>query len=567
MEAERMSVSMHRREILRLGATALAASALPLKAEKGDRRSRVVLRYRTRAESIAKLVPPPLTPADEPIVELELDWIEPAQADLLAPKPYGVARFFVAVKHGERQGRLPVGVYASNDRARLTEREGRGLPAKDAQIEVKFGEQSSITIRRREKTLFEMTAGFSDQRDKFEGSAPVFAPVFTLEPDWRKGVVRGPGAELWEVAAPASHSADPSLALLSAKLPEASPGDPLAELPVEAVLGAWRMEAPEASPEPKKIADLDGAALAAWAPLRFDRPVESERFWMPAGWREETTAYRLAEDEIARYQKRREILLDPIEVVEIDAMISQEAHEAMVPPVCRTAGRPMIKVLGLRVGASALSPVPFSEVWLFAFTLTANRMAWYAVSHIVGEGGDLTFGRDVFGYPSKQGDPEIVVTPVDFSLALSRMGREIVFADGPFHGFSTGTSLAQLPMVSLRAKPGGKGAELVYQMWTFQGRRNRVDPGGFQMGFPNAPAKGWELKPDPWYELTPAQPAMISVMENGVMQRGPGEVVGELPAFEEFYRERCDGVLPWEGTPSKPVQPTLLARHATGPSS
>jgi hypothetical protein len=270
---------------------------------------------------------------------------------------------------------------------------------------------------------------------------------------------------------------------------------------------------------------------------------------------------------MARLEQRREILLDSLEVVEIDAMISTEAHEALVPPICRTAGRPMIKLLGLRVGASALSPVPFSELWLFAFTITANRMAWYAVSHIVGEGGDLTFGRDVFGYPSKSGESDILVTPVNFSLAARRMGREIVFADGSFHGFSTGTSLAQLPMVSLRAEPGGAGAELVYQMWTFQGRRNRVDPGGFQMGFPDGPAPGIELKPDPWYELGAVQPAGVSVMENAVMQRAPAEVVAELPGFEEFYRERCDGVLPWEPRPGKLQQPTLRARRGPGTSS
>ena len=328
----------------------------------------------------------------------------------------------------------------------------------------------------------------------------------------------------------------------------------------------WRLNAPN-DEAAKKVADLDAEALAAWAPLRFDRPVERERFWMPAGWREETSAFRLSEDEIERYQQRREILLDPMEVVEIDAMISQEAHEALVPPVCRTAGRPMIKILGLRVGASALSPVPFSELWLFAFTITANRMAWYAVSHIVGPGGDLTFGRDVYGYPSKAGDPDIVVTPVDFSLSARRLGREIVYADGPFRGFSTGTSLAQLPMASLRAKPGGGGAELVYQMWTFQGRRNRVDPGNFQMGLPDGAAPGLDLKPDPWYELGAPQPAMLSVMENAVMQRAPGEVVGEVPNFEEFYRERCDGVLPWEARPAELKQPTLLARRAAGASS
>jgi hypothetical protein len=395
---------------------------------------------------------------------------------------------------------------------------------------------------------------------------PHLAMAFKLDPDWRRGLIEGSQVELWSVAASLGDDALP-ISAIKAEFPYASPGDPLTELPIQEAVGAWLLTGTAQPQKPEKVADLDAAALAAWAPLRFDRPVERERFWMPAEWREKTTAFRLSEDEITRYKQRREIVLDPLEVVEIDAMISREAHEALVPPICRTAGRPMIKVLGLRVGASALSPVPFSEAWLFAFTITANRMAWYAVSHIVGEGGDLVFGRDVFGYPSKAGETEIVVTPVDFSLSTKRFGREIVFADGAFHGFSTGTSLAQLPMVSLRAKPGGAGADLVYQPWTFQGRRNRVDPAGFQIGFPNGPAPGLELKPDPWFDLGPIQPVMVSVMENAVMQRAPAEAVAELPAFEEFYRERCDGVLPWEPRPAQLQQPTLLSRRATGTSS
>ncbi len=562
-----MANSLHRRQLLKLGGLALASYALPVQAREGDKRNLVVLRYRTSAENVARLVPPPLEPAEDPVVEVEIDWVEPAQPDLLAPKPYGVARFFVAVEYEGKPRRMPVAVYASNDRSRLMEREGRGMPAKDAVIEAAFGERSRVAIQRRGETLFEMTASFGDEGVGFEPSAPVLAPVFTLEPDWRKGVVRGQGAELWELASSDRAPAVPAMSL-DAKLPYASPGDPLAELPIEETLGAWAVFAPPPPAKPRKVADLDAETLAAWAPLRFDRPVERERFWMPAGWRVESTAFRLSEDEIARYQSRKEIVLDPMEVVEIDVMVSREAHEALVPPVCRTAGRPMLKFLGLRVSASNLSPVAFSELWMFAFTITANRMAWYAVSHIVGPGGDLTFGHDVYGYPSKAGDPEIVVTPIDFSLAGARMGRELIYADGGYHGFSTGTSLAQLPMVSLRAKPGGQGAELVYQAWTFQGRRNRIDPASFQMGLPDGAAPGLDLKPDPWYELGGTQPVMLSVMENAVMQRGPGEVVAEVPGFEPFYRERCDGVLPWEPRPVELGQPTLLARQAaTSPSS
>ena len=559
-----MSMTWNRREILKAGAGVFVAARLPLRAESEGTAKRLLVHYRTDAASLARLVPPGLKAAKEPLVEVRFDWFAPATPDLLAPKPYGVAQISVAVEREGQPGWMPIGVYASNDRARLVAREGQGLPAEDAQIDFKTsGDAVEARIGRRGETLLSVEAALGEAANT-PADAPTFVLVFTLEPDWRQGVVQDGSAGLWRI--PEREAASAQAAEATVELPYASAGDPLSELPVSEVIGAWLTQ-PSAPQAPEKIADLDAAALAAWAPLRFDRPVERERFWMPAGWRTESTAYRLSEDEMVRYQQRKEILFDPLEVVEIDAMISSEAHEAMVPPFCRTAGRPMIKILGLRVGAGALSPVPYSEAWLFAFTITANRMAWYAVSHIVGEGGDLTFGRDVLGYPSKSGEVDIVTTPIDFSLSLKRMGREVCFADGTFHGFSTGTSLAQLPMAGLRARPGGKGAELVYQMWTFQGRRNRIDPAGFQMGFPNGAAPGLELKPDPWYEMGAAQPALLSVMENAVMQRAPAEVVGEAPGFEEFYRERCDGVLPWEERPANLVQPTLLARRGSGASS
>ncbi|MCB1022558.1 MAG: acetoacetate decarboxylase family protein [Acidobacteria bacterium] len=557
-----MAAALHRRDVLKLGAFALATATVPARAAAPAASTRLLLRYRTNAESLARLIPPGLAPGADPLVDVEIEWFEPQKADILAPKPYGIALFSVAVEHEGTPGRLLVAAYASNDRARLVGREAEGMPVKDALVEVASGEQIAAKITRRGETLFALESGFIvDEPAEAPETPPYLAPVFTLDPDWRGDVVR-PGAALWKIeASTAERTLEASQP--KAELLYASPGDPLVELPIEETVGCWAlMGEPSPAPAPEKIADLDSKAFNAWAPLRFDRPVDRERFWTPAGWREQTTAFRFTDAEIERYHSRKEIRFEPLEIVEIDAMISREAHEALVPPICRTAGRPMIKMLGLRVGGGDLSPVPYSEAWLFAFTITANRMAWYAVSHIVGEGGDLTFGRDVFGYPSKSGAPDIVVTPVDFSMSVKRMGREVAFADGPFHGFSTGTSLAQLPMVSLRARAGGKGAELVYQMWTFQGRRNRVDPAAFQMAFAADPAPGLEQRPDPWYELGSTQPAMLSVMENAVMQRTPGEVVAELPQFEEFYRERCDGVLPWEARPAKLAQPTMLARPA-----
>src|SRR5690606_23230927 len=102
--------------------------------------------------------------------------------------------------------------------------------------------------------------------------------------------------------------------------------------------------------------------------------------------------------------------LGPMEICELDIMVAQEAHEAMLPPVLRSGGRPMLKIMGLRVHESMLSPEPFQEVWLFAFAIAGGRAGWYAVSHITDPQGDSSHGREAFGYPTKLGSPEIIAT-------------------------------------------------------------------------------------------------------------------------------------------------------------
>ena len=90
-----------------------------------------------------------------------------------------------------------------------------------------------------------------------------------------------------------------------------------------------------------------------------------------------------------------------------------------------------------------------------------------------------------------------------------------------------------------------------------QGRRQRVDPKSLTLELSASPAEGASIVTDPWHELGPIRPFAAVVLDSGGIQRSPGQVVGAVDDFEDYYRERGDGVLPWEPTPAEPVQPKL----------
>lgn len=216
----------------------------------------------------------------------------------------------------------------------------------------------------------------------------------------------------------------------------------------------------------------------------------------------------------------------------------------------------MVKILGLRSDGADISAAPFTEAWLLAFAIVANRPAWYAVSHIVTAGGDEVVGRETFGYPTKRGEPEVVVTPFDFSLTVQRRGREVVYAAGAVQGFSTGTTLLQNGVVGLRASRAGRAAELVYQHWHYQGLRRRVDPKSLVLDLSSKAAEEGGVATDPWFELGPIRPYAAMVIDGGGMQRAPGETIATVEDFEPYYRERGDGLLPWES--GQAAAPKLL---------
>lgn len=524
-----------RRTFLGLAAGAWASPWLP--AATPQRRRRFSWTLELPAETAATLPPPGVELDGPPTLRLDVETVVPESANILEPGEWAWARLLVRSRAGETAGWTPLWLYASNERALRVARERDGMPAAPAQITLveKDGELTA-TVTAGGAKLLELTATLDS--DAAELSDPGKLLIWTGQPaaDWRTEGGALNGAVIRAATTPANPAQGRSCSSVESSWARAT------------TVSAWYGEPAEAGePQARPVRTISSAQAGPGFPHSY--PTRREAL-EPA---------RLGDAALAAMPDREELLLGPLEACEIDVMVPQEAHAAMLPPMFRSGGRPMLKLLGLRVHESQLSPEPFQEVWLFAFGIVAGRAGWLAVSHITEPQGDAIYGREAFGYPTKLGSPDIVATPLDFQVTINRLGREVAYARGMFKGFATGTSLGQLPMMSLRAKRGGESAEILYQPWTFQGRRSRVDPATLEVSFPAAKAPGMELLSDPWSELNPLRPLAVSAMDGAAMQRGPAEVLLEWNEFGAYYRERCDGVLPWEAAPVDPPQPTLLA--------
>jgi len=139
--------------------------------------------------------------------------------------------------------------------------------------------------------------------------------------------------------------------------------------------------------------------------------------------------------------------------------------------------------------------------------LRQGREAWYALAHLVGPEGDVVFGRETFGYPSRSAAIDWRRAGRSFELTATRLGRTVVTLAGNdiAAGDSTGRAARpgagggaraeyaseQAPVVGLRLHPAyramtehgfrepGPRADLVAQPWAIAwSPRRAVDPAG-----------------------------------------------------------------------------------------
>ncbi|MDA1316150.1 MAG: acetoacetate decarboxylase family protein, partial [Acidobacteria bacterium] len=542
-------------------------------AQDGRHSQRLLIRFRTDPGRIARMLPPPLKAGESAEVWVEYLRIQLGESSAISPlgSEYLAASVRLAVEHESQAGWFEPIRWTTNEWLRLWEREHLGFNTKHGEIDLKVeGASVTASLNRRGFRLNRIATPRTDRTlgaEEIPQDRDTFAYRYALDADWREPLLQEP-AGLWRIAA--NQQSDDGLArtcdLENTKFewPHASALDPVCEFPALEVLGVSYEESPAVRPtdDSRKARYVTGIAAAdfqPWGLVKHDRPTSAKRTWQPKGWQEEASAFRLAPDEIESYRSRKEMRIDQFDMLDIRLTTVEEQKIEILPSPCQAGPRPVLRVLVLRVEESDISPVPFSEAWLLAFCNAGTERGWYALSHISGVGGDITFGREVLGYPTKTGTIDLSLSFVEFAARCSRRGREFLSAQGGLRSIPMGTSLSQIPILGLRSVSAGpEGAprgEIVLQPWYFQGRYYTVDRPSVEVTLPEPQEESGVF--DPWFEFNPVRVASISVMMGGSMQRTPGRVIAATPDFQRHYRERCDGAIPGIDDPRTAAAPTF----------
>jgi hypothetical protein len=234
-------------------------------------------------------------------------------------------------------------------------------------------------------------------------------------------------------------------------------------------------------------------------------------------------------------------------ILSISYLVHPEIHRRTLPPGCAPGEKPRVLVVVLQVAQSDVSTLPFNELWLFSQCVVEGQPAWYALANIVGSGGDVVFGRDVFGYPSKQGTIDIDVTKDEFSVTGTRLGRQFFGASTRTSGKPIPPGAGQMRVVGLKACPSmgshRSGGKLTIQPWTVQCfDAFALSPDSIAIEMPDTSSPGMIGKRDPWFELKPLRIESVS-LARGVVKRMPARYMDKVPTWEPYFLERCDGCL------------------------
>ena len=566
--------TIDRRRFLQLGIGGAACLLWPnhtALAKANSHYQKLLIRFRTDPERIARMLPPGLSPGKNAEVYIEYVNVTPESAGPPFASPYVTTAIRLAVQHDAKPAWFEPIRWTNHDWLRIWEREHLRRNTKHAEIDFAVeGATITASLARKGFRLNRVETLRSDQTVE-QSEPPAARDTFTygynVDPNWRQGL-NADKLGLWSIpalAAPAERTIrNCDLHSTKVEFQHPSPLDPIAEFPALEILEATYQEGatkPEALSDSRKLRFVTGISSPAFRPsslIRYDRPHTNRRPWQPEGWPNESTAFKLSAPEIERYQSRKEVRLGPFDMLDV-RLTTGGIKSDILPPPAQSGIRPALRVLVMRVEESDLSPVPFTESWLFAFGAVENTRGWFALSHVASDDADLTFGREVYGYPSKTGSSELAVSFNDFAARCVRRGREFFSAQGQLRGFPTGTSLSQLPVLGLRrTRTGPSGTpigEIVAQPWHFQGRHFTVDRSTVQVALPE-PADDSAVT-DPWFEFNPVRVTAISVVTNATMQRSPGRIVAPVPNFESYYRERCDGIIPGIDPLSASTVPTF----------
>jgi acetoacetate decarboxylase len=568
-----------------------AAGAKPDKF--GNLRGLVACRYRTDPERIARVLPPHLEPDDDPVVLLDWFMILSHPEAFIAFVPgwtYGEADLFVSCKFEGHSCMLPLALILEQDFGRYAGREGQSLRKKEGQVNIDVtGRTVRAWTSRKGELVSAIETEFTD-----EPSHPLYwmrevgwgwmRADYRLHPDWRQGPIEEDEVAIWRhFGYDAGYPTGMPEERFLERVPRAcdvsktrivlgdDPLTPFGEFPVREILGVSfgtgggegaDTREPMAVPRgPDKemvptrsnsgrhqVGSVPAEEYARWAFVGkgYDRPVSNNRVWIPEGWPEKASAVTLTDGEVERWRSRSSLDLDPADIADIQLAIDPAKHAATLPPPCRPGDEPIIRILAIRAEASDLTTRPFTELWLLSRCLLEGAPGWYALSHIISWDGDMLFGRETYGYPTKVGEPQMTVDPLQVSLLGRRFMRDFFHATIALPLDDPQPHEADLTVIGLRPSPKDVEPKVRYvtQPWRIEiADSRRARPEEVHLAFPTDPGPANIGTNEPWFDF--ADGTVVSAATGrGVVRRLPGAVspasVADLDL--SWFRERMDGM-------------------------
>ena len=469
--------------------------------------------------------PPPLPPA--------LEYESPARL-VIAFRGSGAKAQCVAalrVVLDDEPGLLPLALWTADSHAYWRAREAWRLPAFRGEVSLE-GDRSALAVAGRQ--LFSVTPG------PRMGEAPETRPGLswityrsTLTPDWTQGPYGKDRPEVWRLRFQTAIQAmdlDPVRCTTG--------GDLDGWLSRLGAIGPVAAISCGSAPEPEEefVREIEAAELE---PFAFRGHRAGTLGLVPRN------GLLVSAKTLEAYRRREEVYQTGLVIVAIDSFAGQAEAQALLPPPCDSLPTPSVRVLAIR----GLNNPRLDEAWLLVECVLAGERVWYAASHLRADLEGSAFGREVFGYPTISGSVSAVVGGNRFAATVSRGGRSLYQGAGTYGGFSTGTSLGGMKVATLRLRPRSSErpprGELVVQPWYYQGLLKPAHSASLSVLFPSA-----DGKPSLWSGIGSVRPYKATVFDGAAMQRLPGSIVSEVADVGPFYRQRCEGRLPWESRPA-----------------
>ncbi len=542
-------------------------------------------RYLTDPERIKRILPPLLEPDDEPIVFAFylLYTKEDECRDVYFDNRYTESGLAVAAKYRGHRCAFHVGMPLNQDWGRTQGRDSFSYHKKDGGITFDAsGNTISASLFRRGNVIHRAETVVTDEiahpsEWSHEYGYGLLMYRFRPHPDWRRGPIGEQNVELWRLGG--HNDGYPTEMMEGEGLPrvcdvsrthfefvDKTALDPFCEFPCHEIVAATFTDRSyegkaELEPYPSRpggaeigvggaravyLEDVDKKAFEPWALHGYDRPINKGKVWTPAGWPESNSAFTVNDEELDALRSRDRIELDPVELVDVRLEIDPQIHAKTLPPGCSPGNEAMLRVLAMRVEASDLSPQPFNELFLMSQFELDGQVAYYPIADIVGWHGDVLFGRETYGLPSKMGDVDIEIDDDEVQIRGTRMGREFCRLQAALTTTASVPDDEEMTVVGMNGRPFRPGhpmvADLVKQPWQIAHKGSRrVASGSVTIELPDAPGKGVIGRPDPWFEFQSCEVRELTLSRVAI-GRLPGEIIGEVPKFLPYFVERYDGI-------------------------